>query len=134
MMSNQIMFLFYLCCVILPDGDVCYVEWRLSTPGNWNVDEIKRSLEYISHGMGELFRIVFIYTESAPIPSMQIDKEQLSVKSVFKDSIKISDVNMETKTTEKDRPDASQEDCDSCMYFISVTKIKIKANILALVL
>ncbi|CAC5362328.1 unnamed protein product [Mytilus coruscus] len=63
--------------IMSQDHDVCYVEWSLATPGNWNVDEIKKTLENISSLIGQWFRIEFVYTG---------------------DVVDLCDLDMETKT------------------------------------
>ncbi|XP_052059553.1 uncharacterized protein LOC127700192 isoform X2 [Mytilus californianus] len=87
------------------DDDVCYVEWTLATPGNWDVDEIKETLENFSSLMGKYFRIVFVYKGSLVIQTttglrfLQSDDEfLLAVRSFLKDFIDICNLDTDTKT------------------------------------
>ncbi|CAC5362329.1 unnamed protein product [Mytilus coruscus] len=87
------------------DDNVCYVEWTLATSDNWDVDEIKKTLENCSSLMGKYFRIVFVYKRSLVIQtSAQVcflqsaEKCQLAVKSFLKDLLDICELDMETKT------------------------------------
>ncbi|XP_071173123.1 uncharacterized protein [Mytilus edulis] len=90
------------------DDDVCYVEWKLSTPSNWNVDDIKKTLENVSSLIGQWFRIVFVYKGSLVIQTsaskqiMQNDKDfRLAVKSFLKDVVKKCQLETVTNTTVK---------------------------------
>ncbi|XP_071173118.1 uncharacterized protein [Mytilus edulis] len=90
------------------DHDVCYVEWRLATPGNWNVDEIKKTLTNISSVIGQWFHIEFVYKGSLFIQTtieMTVLKTKIefqrAVKSFLRDVVDLCDLDMETKTVVK---------------------------------
>lgn len=90
------------------DDDVCNVEWRLATPGNWNLNEIIETLENFSSLLGKWFRIKFVYKgslviqTSASICFLKNDDEfQLSVKMFLRDMVDICNLDVETKTIVK---------------------------------
>ncbi|CAG2216290.1 unnamed protein product [Mytilus edulis] len=68
------------------DPDVCYVEWRLATPGNWNVDKIKEALENTPSLIGQKFHIEFVYKGSLLIqtkaPMFLLQNFKLFVEAV----------------------------------------------------
>lgn len=91
--------------ILLQGDDVCYVEWTLAAPGNWNVDEIKETLEKLSSLMGKVFRIVFVYKGSLVIQTttqlrfLQNDEEfEFAIKSFLGEFIQICDLNTKSKT------------------------------------
>ncbi|XP_052059555.1 uncharacterized protein LOC127700195 [Mytilus californianus] len=107
------------------DNDVCYVEWTLATPGNWDVDEIQKTLENFSSLMGKYFRIVFIYKgslviqTSAQVCYLQNDEEfQLAVKSFLKGFLDVCDLDTETKTIVQVEITISKEKFESS-YLVS---------------
>ncbi|XP_052062686.1 uncharacterized protein LOC127702511 isoform X2 [Mytilus californianus] len=111
------------------DYDVCYVEWTLATPSNWDIDEIKETLENFSSLMGKFFRIVFVYKgslviqTSAQVRFLQSDEEfQLAVKSFLKDLLDICDLDTETKTIVQVGITISNEKFES-KYFVSEKKM-----------
>ncbi|XP_052062371.1 uncharacterized protein LOC127702279 [Mytilus californianus] len=88
--------------------DVCYVEWKLATPSNWNVDYITKTLENVSSLVGQWFRIVFVYKGSLVIQTsaseriMQNDKDFcLAVKLFFKDVVEKCQLDTKTNTVIK---------------------------------
>lgn len=97
-----------MACFSFSDHDVCYVEWRLATPGNWNVDEIKKTLTNISSLIGQWFHIEFVYKGSLFIQTtieMTVLKTKIefqrAVKSFLRDVVDLCDLDMETKTVVK---------------------------------
>ncbi|XP_052059554.1 uncharacterized protein LOC127700194 [Mytilus californianus] len=106
------------------DHDVCYVEWRLATPGNWNVDKIKEKIEDISFMMGKWFHIVFVYKGSlliqttAPMFLLQNDKSFVeAVESFLRHFVDICGLDMEVKTIVKVELVVSKEKFAS-QYFV----------------
>lgn len=48
----------------------CRVEWRLETPDEWNLTEIKENLENCSHLLRRYFEIEFVYVGSLVIKTL----------------------------------------------------------------
>ncbi|CAC5362326.1 unnamed protein product [Mytilus coruscus] len=102
--------------IVSHDDGVCYVEWKLETPGSWNIDAIKGTLENFSSLMGSFFRIVFVYKGSlviqttAPICFLQNEKDlQLAVKLFLGDLVDVCKLDSDTKTIVKVEVVLSQE-------------------------
>lgn len=93
---------------LFPDPDVCYVEWRLATPGNWNVDKIKEALENTPSLIGQKFHIEFVYKGSLLIqtkaPMFLLQNFKLfveAVESFLRHFVDICGLDTEVKTIVK---------------------------------
>lgn len=91
--------------ILLSADDVCYVEWKLATPENWKVDQIKEKLEKVSSFVGQWFRIKFVYTgslviqTSAPVRIVKDDKKfKQAVKLFLKDVVDKCNLKTKIKT------------------------------------
>ncbi|XP_052062369.1 uncharacterized protein LOC127702278 [Mytilus californianus] len=89
----------------LQNDNICYVEWKLATPSNWNIDDIKKTLENVASLIGQWFRIVFVYKgslviyTSVPVHKVKDDKDfQLAVHLFLKDVVERCDLDTVTKT------------------------------------
>ncbi|XP_052068994.1 uncharacterized protein LOC127708185 [Mytilus californianus] len=96
----------------------CRVEWRLETPDEWNLAEIKENLENCSHLLRRYFEIEFVYVGSLVIKTLvprhilnDRDQMQRSVHLFLEKVLEVCKINTDESAIIKVALIVSEESC-----------------------